>query len=388
MGRKSGFTARAVTLCALVLFGAGAPAQAVLTPANPAAKPDGTRWRIAYLEGGAYPDYQVIFKAIVVALAEKGWLDDPGFSEPYDPDHRAVWERLADGGKSRYVEFVRDAFYSSNFDPELRVKTRAELLRRLTERKDIDLVIAMGTWAGQDLANDEHSVPTIVASTSDPVGAGIVAGAADSGRDHLHAKVDPTRYETQVLLFHDIAGFRRLGLVFEDTPEGRSYAAVPAVEKAAAELGFEVVTCSAPFSGVEQPEAVENVLRCHEELAPRVDALYLTVHRGVTLQDLPRLLEPLVRRKVKTFSQLGTQQVRHGVLFSVAQSGYRPVAGFHAHVIAQVFNGKKPRAMPQLWQDPAQIAINLKAAAAIGYTPPVDILLVADEIYESIEVAQ
>ena len=40
-------------------------------------------------------------------------------------------------------------------------------------------MIAMGTWAGQDLANGEHSVPTVVASCSDPIGSGIVKSAEE-----------------------------------------------------------------------------------------------------------------------------------------------------------------------------------------------------------------
>lgn len=50
----------------------------------------------------------------------------------------------------------------------------------------------------------------------------------------------------------------------------------------------------------------------------------------------------------------------------------------------KVLNGAKPRDIDQKWQDPPKIAINLKVAEIIGYDPPVDIMMAADEIYEQI----
>ncbi len=40
-------------------------------------------------------------------------------------------------------------------------------------------MITMGTWAGQDLANDGHSVPTLVCSVSDALASKIVNSAED-----------------------------------------------------------------------------------------------------------------------------------------------------------------------------------------------------------------
>lgn len=69
----------------------------------------------------------------------------------------------------------------------------------------------MGTWAGRDLATDEHNVATMVTSTSDPVSAGIVKIASDSGRDHVWARTNPDRYKQRVRMFHRIFGFHEDG---------------------------------------------------------------------------------------------------------------------------------------------------------------------------------
>ena len=272
-----------------------------------------------------------------------------------------------------------------DFDKELRPKVQEELLKRLQEKKDIDLIFAMGTWAGQDLAVDGNTVSSIVASCSDPIGSGIIASVDDSGRDNIHAKVEPERYERQIRLFHDIVPFQKLGIVYEDSPEGRTFAAYDAIKKVSEERGFEIVECHAPFNNVSLQEAQDGVVKCYEEIAPKVDTTYITVHRGVNEDSLPKLLAPLYANQIPSFSMLGADEVRHGVLMSIAQAGFRYVGQFHADVIAKILNGAKARELSQRWQDPPKIAINLKVAEIIGYDPPVDILMASDEIYEDIE---
>lgn len=346
----------------------------------------GKRWRLGYYEGGQYPDYEVILKATVRGLIKLGWMEPMQMSLQNDGQPGGFWRYLAATAKSKHIEFVGDAFYTAgNFDPAVRPQVRAKLLNRLSDRRDVDLMIAMGTWAGQDLANNQHRVPTVVESTSDPIGAGIVPSATDSGLDHLHAKVELGRYQRQVELFHDIFHFRKLGLVYEDSREGRTFAGVDAVEEVARARGFEIVRCNTPFNGVSRKEAEDGVVRCYERIAEQSDAVYITVHQGVTLANMENVLKPLIAKRIPTFSMLGSNEVKRGVLLSVAQANFTYVGQFHAETIARIFNGAKPRDLEQRWVSPAKVAVNLKTAELIGFKPPADIMLAADEIYAAIE---
>jgi ABC-type uncharacterized transport system substrate-binding protein len=248
-------------------------------------------------------------------------------------------------------------------------------------------MIAMGTWAGQDLANNDHAVPTVVCATSNPLEAGIIKSLDDSGYDHIHARIDPRRFERQVRLFHDIVGFQKLGIAYINTVSGRSYASLSDIEKVAKEEGFEVVRCFLPDK-VEGQELIDRTVVCHKELASKVDAFYVTIQTGVTPKSIPLLMEPLNKNKIPTFSQGGSHEVRYGVLMSIAQAGYKYVSQFHAETIAKILNGSKPRALDQVFEDPPKIAINLAVAETIGYDPPVDILGAADEIYQEVEIAK
>jgi ABC-type uncharacterized transport system substrate-binding protein len=346
----------------------------------------GKKWRIGYLEGGHYLNYPITLRAIAEELAALGWMEKiswPKGSE--EGDARLIWNWLATHAQSAYLTFLPDAFWSAEWQDRRRAALQAEVLQRLDPPGGIDLMLAMGTWAGQDLANDRHRVPTVVLSTSNPVQSNIIPGAHDSGRDHIHARVDPARYERQLRIFHGIFGFKRLGIALEqDTPDGRTYAALDDVNRMARELGFEVLVCPARFSNVSRETARQEVLACHRSLAHRVDAFYLTVHRGLELERMAELVAPFLERRVPTFSQRGTEEVAGGALLSIARAGFRHVGRFHAETIARIFNGAKPRDLEQVFEDPPRIAINLKSAQIIGYDPTVDILGSADEIYESI----
>ena len=70
---------------------------------------------------------------------------------------------------------------------------------------------------------------------------------------------------------------------------------------------------------------------------------------------------------------------------SISQASYKYVGEFNAKTIAKVLNGAKPREIPQIFEEPPKIAINIKTAEIIGYDPPVDVMLAADEIFQEIE---
>lgn len=341
----------------------------------------GKKWRIGYYEGGPYINYPSNLKAIAHGLAELGWMEENAIAEMQDPtETKAVWMVLA-GTKSDYLRFIPEAFYSAGWDETLRAKNKAAVISRLRD-KQLDFMVAMGTWAGQDLANNLHSVPIMVVSSSDPVKSGIIKSAARSGFDHVHARCNPNRYIRQIQLFHDIIGFKRLGVVYENTVAGKSYAALSDIQMVAARRGFEVLTCEAPWSGVTSQTCTQKLIDCHKALAPRIDALFLTVHKGVDLDRMDEILKPLIEHNIPTWSQRGSEEVRHGVLLSIARGGFRAVGKYHARIMAKIFNGASPGELNQIFEDPQKIVINLKTAKAIGLKIPKGLMQAADEIYK------
>ena len=347
-------------------------------------KNGGQKWRIGYYEGGEYQDYQRVLVATIAGLMKLAWLDEVEIPAQDGTQTKDFWQWLSTNAQSNFLEFVADAHYSANWDNELRETMAAEIIDRLTNTGDIDFMIAAGTRAGQDLANNQHSIPTMVISTSDPIASGIIESVEDSGFDHIHARVNPTRHEREVMIFHDIIGFQRLGIAYKDTVDGRSYASVELIEKVAGERGFELVRCYADGDNADETIALESVKQCFHELGNTADAIYVTVQPSISAKHVPELVEIANSYSLPTFSQPGSEEVKYGYLMSISVAGFKYLGDFQATVMAKILNGAKPRDLEQLFEDPPKIAINLKTAEIIGYDPPVDVLGVADEIYQEI----
>ncbi len=348
-------------------------------------KNNGKKWRIGYLEGGPYVNYPLALIAAIEGLMELEWIEKVEIPYAGDSKTGPVWQWMAKNLKSEYVQFVPDAHWTTDWDPVERKIHQTAILKRLNQKQDIDLMIAMGTWAGQDLANDKHSVPTIIMSVSDAVKSGIVPSVDDSGYDHVHARVNPTRYLKQLRFFHETIGFKKLGIAYQNDLEGRTYAALADAETVAKEAGFEIVPCFIPaLAGRELGKNYADGVSCMEKLASKVDAIYLTNHTSQELKNMPNLLVPLLKYRIPTFAQGGSAYVQYGVLMSSSFKWHKYDGEFQAETIAKVFNGTKPGKIPQFFDTPTRIAINLATAEKIGFELPDDILEMADEVYSEI----
>jgi ABC-type uncharacterized transport system substrate-binding protein len=346
---------------------------------------DGKKWRVGYYEGGEYINYQQVLTATVNHLMTMGWVEKKLIPPQTGSQTESLWKWLASELKSQYIEFVKNAHYSAQWDNETRKKMADAVIHRLNTRKDIDLMLVMGTKGGQDIANNQHHTPTLVFSSTDAVAAGIVKSAEDSGYDHIFARVNPARYERQIAIFHDIMKFRKLGMVYRDDVSGRSVAAADKAEKVAKEKGFEIISCHIEDIS-DIAEEKKAVIKCYHELGKKADAIYVSESKSINEDTLPDLVNTLASYKMPSFAQGGSKYVRYGILMSISsRAGFKYVGKFAAETIAKVFNGASPRELDPVFEDPPKIAINLKTAEIIGYNPPVGVFLnAADEVYEEI----
>ncbi len=377
-----------IMLCGGLLFAAvaasadGTPVVEEKASAHPA-----KRWRAAYIEGGGYTDYQRILAATAKGLAELGIIADGDVPIPEKTDDtRPIWDWLAEHAGGDRLEFLKDGYYSANWDAPQRAANKKALLDRIRERGDVDMVFAFGTWAGLDMATADIAVPVFSMSVTDAVQAGISKSLEDSGRDNLHTQIDPERYKRQLAVFHDIFGFKKLGVPYEDTPEGRSDVSLAAIESAADELGIELVRCTTALN-VPPDQSFANLRQCISQLAETSDAVYLTTNSGMQWNRMRELLQPLIKAGVPSFSQSGIEETKLGVLMSLSQSSFSSEGRFGAEAIAKVMDGTRPRDVGQVFDSAIGLAINLEMARLIYWDPPFEILLAADAIYQDIKNA-
>lgn len=189
--------------------------------------------RIGYLEAGRF------------------WLFDRTFD--------AFQQALA-GHPGIRVAYPADAHFSPGWEPENMARL-PELADNLMQRDDLDLVVGMGTAAVKALlARNNGHTPILGMGMADPVAAGVVRSVTDSGADNFTCHVVADRWATMFRVFHDVVHFRKLGVLYQDTPEGRVYSALNDAQSVASELGFEVV----PYGRLSSAETDDE---CRQGLA-------------------------------------------------------------------------------------------------------------------------
>ncbi len=374
----------------LLLFGLTAPAfeKPKDTGLEPRLK-EGRKFRIGYCETEPFSNYAGILYGLMQGMAEYGWIKNVG-SLPYiegQSDTWSMWEFLALSDVGEYVEFPRDAHYTlSKMTTVDGKKPEDQIIERLNTRKDLDLLIVMGTRAGTLMANDKHAVPVFVFSASNAYRSGIVKAADYSGNSHVWAHMDLNRFKRQLQVFHDVFSFKKLGVVYEDSDLGRTYSALGDIEATAKERGFSIER-----ELVREPAGPEDVERyradlkaAYEKVAQRVDAFYITI-ASIDSAWLPELLEPFYQRKIPVFSQLGRDEVQHGAMMSITIYEFANMGRFGAHTLIKAMCGAPIEKLELTYENTPQIILNLEAAKRTGFKPTFDILLVADKIYQKIE---
>ena len=341
---------------------------------------NGQKWRIGYYEGGAYSDYTETMRTMVDGLIKLGWIKEQNppqlsgnISKPY-----LHWLMQAE---SPYLSFNPDDWYSAYWDEPRRKRIHKELLIKL-QNNALDLVIAMGTWSGIDLANTNHKVPVLVLSTSDPISAGIIKSIDNSGFDHVTARVDPTRYLRQIKMFHRIVGFKTLGVAYENTPDGRIYSAIKEVKQVGRERKFNVILCELIDTTTNLKQSENSCLECYRQLSQEADAVYVTALTCVDRQ--PAKIANVFKTAGKpSFSMIGSKFVEKGLMLSISNdSGYIALGEYNALKFDKILRGVKPIALNQVFEDPLNITINMETVRKIGFTMPISILKIASKVYQ------
>ena len=338
-----------------------------------------------------FPDYSEVFVGMINGLIEIGWMDDIAEADfYYDPDMRQIKEvidilkMLEENEYSDYLTFSRNLYFDLEWDTDT-AKSRT-FRNLLSEDSSVDLIIALGTGPGQVFsALEDLRIPVVADSISDPLGSEIITSYDDSGRDNLTVRVDPDRYKRQIRMFYDVVGFERLGIIYEDTDEGRAYGAVSDVELIAQEKGFKIVHNTNVLPVDEGEEACETrYLVAVEELCREADAIYFGIVNGLSSRNLPKIMEIVNSCQIPSFSMKGSAYVKLGVLFGVSESEEVATGIYNAKNIIQILRGKLPRSINQIFEHVPHIAINLAEANRIEYDIPIDIIASSDEIYTNI----
>ncbi len=343
----------------------------------PHKKKDGSPWQIGLIQSGSYWEFFEHFKGIIMGLQACGWID----SGVTIPRHVQSIPELLDALGENYSEFIRfDRQYCVNLNWGESLNKAASFLQK--EKPPLDLIIALGGVAGKlFVPYKTYPIPVVLEAVTDPVGSGIIYSPSDSGKDFLTCRVDRSQYQRQIRLFHDITGFKRLGIIYGDDEYGRLYGAVNDVELMAQKLGFTLIRNTAVRETMA-PDTPELYLEALRELCPQVDAVYIGASTAITEYGITReAAEILIEAQKPSFALEGEVRVKDGILMGVSSLGIEKTGLYNAGKIGAILSGKAPRLLNQVFTGIPSITLNVDTAEKIGMDVPLSVLSTIDKLY-------
>ena len=238
-------------------------------------------------------------------------------------------------------------------------------------RSKVDVIFAPSTTAARAASKATATIPIVFASAGDPVETGLVASLARpggniTGLSSVNVELAGKRL---ALLKEAVPGIARVAILWVDAPIGR--AQMRETEVAARALGLQLQ--SLPVRTADELEAALKaaVARGAEALVvPRNPLSFGLRARIPELAASSRL--PAVYDDIE-FAEAGGLMTYGPSL----RENYRRAAVY----IDKILNGSRPADLPVEQPTTFELAINLKAAGALGITIPQSLLLRADHVF-------
>jgi putative tryptophan/tyrosine transport system substrate-binding protein len=293
-----------------------------------------------------------------------GWLgitDSPAYTAAFV---RGLRERGYREGENVMIE---RRYFEGKVD---RVPGLAAELVRLKP----DVIVTAGNIPTQALRRETTTIPVVMATSADPVGAGLVASLARPGGNITGMTQDvglEVLVKTMQLLKEAIPRSSQLAIVL-DPRNPPNVRALPLLQKAAPDLGLTLH----PFE-IRSPADVEHAFAAMRRKP--VDAL-LVLPNPVTITHRKLQVDLAAEHKIpaiywwRELTNLGGL-MSYGVDFA---DQWRRAAGY----VDRVLKGAKPGELPIEQPTKFELVINLKTAKALGLTIPRSLLLQADELIE------
>ncbi len=251
----------------------------------------------------------------------------------------------------------------------------AVLARKLVAR-GVDLIVTVGSSRAYHASRAAPSTPIVMASSADPVRAGLIKSLAAPGGNITgvsSAAVDAGVKRIEILK-QLVPGLRRIAVIYR-RPGPEVYSKLwSAVDKYTARvLDIEFIT----FNTINLDD--------FDALFRRVSAVgagAITVRStpAFSMAELRLLVQAALRAKLPSVLAR-TQMVKMGGLLSL---GPKRTWIYHraADYVDKILKGAKPADLPVERPSRFELVINLKTAKALGITVPPSILLRADEVIE------
>ena len=269
------------------------------------------------------------------------------------------------------IVFPQDKMLHGNWKVD-RIK---EVLQQLLDDPEVDLIIANGLLSSHQAAQFESlSKPVIAPVIVDRILQELPYRNGVSGR-HNYVYISDNRTVAQDLRqFHQLLPFRHLAIIVDPLFLDALPQLKGVTHSIQRELGFELTFLPVADSLVDGLAG----------LPDEVEAVYVPPLLRFSKTELEELARGLIERRLPGFSLLGGDELEMGLLATL--SGRDIDTTRYARRIAlyvqSILLGADAAGLKVELEQPQKLAINMRTARAIGFSPKWQFLEAADLLYE------
>lgn len=251
--------------------------------------------------------------------------------------------------------------------------TRLPELARELAGLQTDVTIAVGEAATRAMRGASSTLPLIMFGNFDPVAAGLAQSLARPGRDITGIMISSEgtlAAKKLELLKEAVPDLRRVGVLAPDDPATAKQ--IEEIRAAAAVLGLEALVVEVRGGDYEVAFGALS--------AGRAGALLVAAHTFF-VRDRRAVIEMAQRARLPAIYEW-PDQVRDGGLMSYGPPSLDAMWRRIAAYVDRIFRGARAGDLPIELPARLELAINLSAARAIGFTVPPVLLARATEVFD------
>ena len=319
--------------------------------------------------GGAAASWPLAARAQQVEKIPRIGYLSPGSASPgplayHDEFQRGLRELGYVEGRNIVIEY---RFAEGNFD-------RLDQLAVELVRLNVDIIVSVVTQASLAAKNATSTVPIVIVSVADPVGAGLVASLARPG-----ANVTGTSAMTIEVIGKSLALLKEIvptasPMAVLWNPDNVTYQSqiLQETKMAAGKLGVELQTF-----GVRAPDEFDRTFAA------------ITSVRAASLLVLPDPLFSAYTARIVGLAGKSRLPAMYGLREDAAAGGllaygpkYADLYRRAASYVDRILRGARPADLPVELPTRFEFVINIKTARTLGLIIPPGILAIADEVIE------
>jgi outer membrane protein len=262
------------------------------------------------------------------------------------------------GGPDVEIVFPRDQRYAGDWTL---AGANAALSRALAD-PGVDVVLSLGVLASHEAARRAAlPKPVIAPFVADPMLQGYPLAAGRSGRKNFAYIADFRGIEDDVRAFHDVVQFKHLAALVDATV----LASLPELASKAGELeaALSVAITIVPMGS----DLAGGLARIPQD----ADAVYVTGLQRFDDAGVRAIADALIARRLPSFSVIGKTELADGLLLTTggAERDGSRAARRVALMLERIGRGEDPATFDVAFPAERRLAINMRTAAAIGFSP-------------------